>query len=223
MKSKMLIKGEINVAGVYEMATKDGIILYNGSALEVNDALSRHLYNLKRGYYMDTNKRPLQEAYDREDLVFYVIHKSAYNDEVRNMTTKQKEDLQKALGVIEQLNIALNKKTVCNCQKSVLKHSSNKDEYSTIRRHNSNVGNKNPHVKYDEKLIAEILWLKENGYKPKQIEKIYSDYGIKSSYIAAIGIWKWAELEPIKPDFIKEKEIESTPIDTTSDAFENAQ
>ncbi len=205
MKSKMIVKGEVTVAGVYEMATKDGVILYNGSALEVNDALSRHLYSLKRGYYMETNKRPLQEAYDREDLVFYVIHVSAHNDEVRNMTEQQKEDLQKALGVLEQFNIRLNKDTVCNSHMSVTKHSSNKNKMSTYKRRMANRGTLNPNTKYSELIIAEILWLKLNGYKPSEIVEYYKD--INQKYISSIGITKWIHLEPIKPDFIEDKKI----------------
>lgn len=205
MKSKLIVKGEINVAGVYEMATKDGVVLYDGSAIEVNDALSRHLYNFKRGYYMDTNKRPLQEAYDREDLVFYVIHKSAHNDEVRNMTTQQREDLQKALGVIEQLNIELNKDTICNKMKKVSKFTTSPNKLTTYKRRNANLGSKNPNNRFDEKMISEVLWLKLNGYKPKDIERLIKDnynIDIRSSYISAIGVQKWIYLKEIKPDFV---------------------
>lgn len=201
MINKMVVKGETNVAGVYEMATKAGVILYNGSAIEVGDALSRHLYNLKRGYYMNTNKRPLQEAFDRYDLVFYVIHKSAYNDEVRNMTTQQKEDLQKALGVIEQFNIELNKATVCNKIMKVTKSSSSPSNKTSWKRHTVNRGSKNPNNKHDTEVIANILYLKEQGLKPRQIIELLleHDINIKNSYISRIGVDRWIYIQSVKP------------------------
>lgn len=205
MKSKMEVKGNIYCAGVYQMYTNEGIILYVGSGIECNDALSRHSYNLKRGLYTDTNKRPLQEAYDRKDLIFEVIHESSSADEVRNMTIKEKEDLQKALSVLEEFNIKLNIKTVCNKQKKVKKHSSTKNKLTTYKRRLANKGANNPNSKYNEVIIAEILYFKLMGYKPKQIETLigghYKDIDIKSSYISAIGVQKWIYLEPKKPEW----------------------
>mgnify|MGYP001226933805 CR=1 FL=1 len=202
MKSKMEVKGEIKVAGVYQMATRAGKVLYVGSSIEIGNALTRHNYNLKRGKYADTNKRVLQEAYDRDDLIFEVIHKSAFNNEVRNMNIDQKENLQLALGVLEEFYINLNKETICNQQKTVHMRSSNKDKYSTIKRSKANLGSKNPNVKYSEKILAEILWMKLYGYKPRKIAEFYKD--IPQNYISCIGITKWIFLEPSRPDFIEE-------------------
>lgn len=210
MINKMIILGETNVAGVYQMETLVGVPLYNGSSIEVGDALSRHLYNLKRGKYMNTNKRPLQEAYDREDLVFKVIHVSAFNDEVRNMTVQQKEDLQKALGVIEQFNIELNKKTVCNKVMKVTKFSTSPDNKTSWKRHEANRGMNNPNSKLDKKVIEWIVWFKENGYKPKAICEILEQQGInvKNSYISRIKADRWIYIQGVKPSFIESEVAE---------------
>lgn len=206
MLNKMKVLGNIYVAGVYAMTTKAGVILYVGSALEVNDALSRHLFNLKRGHYINTNKRPLQLAYDREDIIFKVIHVSAHNDEVRNMTIQQKEDLQKALGVIEEFNIQLNKNTVCNKMIKVSKWSTSPNEETTKKRRIANTGINNPHCRYDEELIANILWLKENRFKPKEIVEILLEHDIEvnRSYISALGVQKWIYLQSKKPSWFEE-------------------
>ena len=202
----MIVKGEINVAGVYQMAAKDGVVLYIGSSIECGDALSRHLYNLKRGYYMDSNKRLLQEAYDREDLVFSIIHISASNGDVRNMTIQQKEDLQKALGVIEQFNIELNKSTVCNKINKISKWSTSPTPETTERRRNANLGGSNPNAKYDETLIANIIFLKEKGFKPKEIVEMLleHDINVHQGYISQIGVEKWIYLQSKKPEWFKE-------------------
>ncbi len=210
MKSKMIVEGNIYVAGVYQMRTKNGVVLYVGSSIEINDALSsRHLYNLKRGKYADTNKRILQDAYDREDLIFEVIHKSAFADEVRNMTMQQKEDLQKALSVIEQFNIELNKATVCNKQRTVTKHSSSPNKLTTYKRRQANTGVNNPNNKYDSEIIANILYLKEKGLKPKKIVELLleHDIDIKSSYISQLGVKKWIYTNPIKPVWYESVEV----------------
>lgn len=206
MINKMIIKGETNVAGVYQMETLAGIPLYIGSSVECGDALSRHVYNLKRNKYMDTNKRPLQLAFDREDLVFRVIHVSAFNDEVRSMTTQQKEDLQKALGVIEQFNIELNKETVCNKVMKVTKFSTSPNNKTSWKRHDANRGSKNPNNKHDVELIANILYLKEQGIKPKQIVEMLleHDINIKNSYISRIGVDRWIYLQSKKPSWFEE-------------------
>lgn len=202
MKNKMEVLGNIYVAGVYGIRCKGhDSYLYIGSAIEINDALSRHLYNLKRGFYANTNKAILQKYYDMEELVYEVIKESS-NENVVNMTFEQKESLQEALSVLEKFYIDLYKDSCCNCQKSVTKHSSNHNEETTYKRRKANLGSNNPHSKYDEQMIANILWLKNNGYNSKQIEQIYQDKGIKSTYICCLGVSKWIHLEPIKPDFI---------------------
>lgn len=192
MRNKMRIEGNIYCTGVYYIEASDGKVLYVGSGREVNDALSRHLHFLKRGLYETTNKAILQREYDKDNLVFKVVVSGIFTD--------------LELSVLEQEHIKLNIKTVCNKQKSVTRSSSNTDESTTIKRHNANVGGKNPMTKYSEQIIAEILWLKINGYKPKQIEEMYKEYQISNKYIYNIGVQKWIHLEPIKPLFIIEGE-----------------
>lgn len=211
MKSKMIVEGNIYVAGVYAMCTRDGVILYVGSGIECNDCLSRHNYSLKRGLYTDKNKRPLQEAYDREDLIFKIIKISEFSKDVRNMTIEERKDLQKVLGVLEKFYIDLNKETICNKQLSVTKTSSSPNKLTTYKRRIVNTGSNNPHAKYSEVIIAEILYFKLMGYKPKQIMKlIEGQYGINigNSYISAIGVQKWIYLEAKKPEWFTEEVAE---------------
>lgn len=202
MRNKMEVKGDIYCAGVYGIRRKSSEnYLYIGSSIEVNDALSRHVYNLKRGLYANGNKNILQKYYDMEELVFEVIKTSCFT-KIKNMTFEQKESLQKELSVLEEFYINLYKNTCCNAQRSVKQHSSNHDEWSTYRRSIANRGKQNPRVKYDEKMIANILWLKENGFSPKQIEQMYRHKGIKDTYISILGVYRWIYLKPQKPDWI---------------------
>lgn len=202
MENKMIIKGNIYCAGVYGIRRKDSeSYLYIGSSLEINDALSRHLYFLKRGLYANTNKAILQKYYDMGELTFEVVKESCH-DKISEMSIKQKENLHKALSVLEKMYIDLYKDSICNKQMSVKKHSSNKNGITRFKRRKANLGNNNPNSKYNSEIIAEILWLKMNGYKAKEIEKMYEDIGIKANYIYLIGVQKWIHLEPVKPDFI---------------------
>ena len=201
MKNKMNVIGTINCAGVYvlkDMAT--GEIKYIGSSVECNDALSRHLHYLKRGQYKDTNKALLQEIYDRETLVFEVLHRSEESEVVKNMSAIDKENLQIALSTLENFYIDLYKDTIVNSQMSVKKHSSNKNSLSTFLRRRSNTGKLNPNNKYSETVISEILWLKLNGYNTNEISEFYKD--VSKTYIPSIGVSKWIFLEPVKPEFI---------------------
>lgn len=214
MKNRMKVIGNIYVAGVYGIRCRNSEgYLYIGSGIEINDCLSRHIYFLKRGLYTDTNKAILQKYYDMGELVFEVIKESCHT-KINEMSIEEKESLQQALSVLEKFYIDLYKDSCCNKQKLVTKHSSNKNKLSTYKRSIVNRGSKNPNSKYDEKMIAEILWLKLNGYKPRDIEKYYKD--INKTYISAIGITKWIYLEPVMPEFIKEKEIEKSANNSTS-------
>lgn len=208
ISKEILVQGNIYIAGVYAIGTKEGKVLYIGSSIECNDALSRHLYNLKRNYYADSNKRPLQEAYDREDLVFKIIHESAHADEVRNMTLQQKEDLQKALGVLEEFHIGLNN-TVCNKMRKIAKWSTSPTPETTLKRKKANTGSKNPNVKYDEELVANIMFLKEKGFKPREIVEMLLEHDIEvhNNYISQIGVYKWIHLESKKPEWYSESEV----------------
>ncbi|MDF2820201.1 MAG: hypothetical protein K0R15_642 [Clostridiales bacterium] len=211
MKKKyMEIVGENSIynAGVYQFETKlEGKVLYVGSAIDIgNSCLSRHLYNLRRGLYMENNKRPIQEAWDRDDLCMRVIFVSASTNDVKDMTTEEKESLQIALSLIEEVNINLNRLTVCNSHFKVSKHSSNKkDDTTSSLRHDINLGSLNPNVKYDETIIANILYLKEQGLKPKQIIELLlqQDIDVNTGYISQLGVFKWCHLESIKPDWYK--------------------
>jgi hypothetical protein len=203
----MEVKGNIYAAGIYGMRLKSSKeftdYLYIGSSTEMNDAKSRHNSWMSKGSYANTNKLILQKEYNNNNLVFEVIRESQFSSvEVQKMNEKEKENLQKSLSSLEQMYINLYRDSCCNCQKSVTKHSSNHNEETTLKRKASNQGSNNPHCKYDEKMISNIIWLKENGYKVKDIEKIYADKGIKSAYICCLGITKWLHIEAIKPDFI---------------------
>ena len=104
----MEVIGNIYQAGVYGIRVKgeEGCI-YVGSALEINDALSRHVYYLKRGLYADTNKAKLQEYYDMDSLEFIILHESEQKDKIRNMSTEEKENLDAAMSVLEVFYINL--------------------------------------------------------------------------------------------------------------------
>lgn len=207
MKNKMEVEGNIYQAGVYGIKTRDEKILYVGSSIEINDALSRHLYNLKRGNYMDNNKRPLQEAYDRGDLIFYIIHESALNGEINSMTIREKKAVQESLSVLEQFYINLYKDTVCNKHKRVTKCSSNHDKETTLKRKQANLGNNNPNSKYDKGIMEQVLWMKENDFKCKEISNIIREQyniEIKSGYIWHIGIDKWVGLDSKYPTWISD-------------------
>lgn len=196
MKNKMEVKGDIYIAGVYAMVQKDEEkVLYVGSALECNDALSRHLHYLKRGLYTGTNKEVLQKEYDLNNLEFVILKQSEFTDKVSEMGIKDRKNVQKSLEVLEQFYYNLNKDTACNSHKIIRKHSSNKNGVSTFRRRQANLGTKNPNAKYEEELIRNIIWLKENTeLKNKEISELILDkleVEIKPAYIAAIGNTKW--------------------------------
>lgn len=204
MKNKMIVEGNIYVAGVYTMSTQNKVI-YIGSSLECNDALSRHVYNCKRGYYTDSNKKELQLAYDRGDLTFKVIKESASSGQVKNMNNAEKENLQESLSMLEQFYIGVFKDTVCNKQMFVRKHSSNKDKNTTLLRREANLGINNPRAKADEKMIANILFLKECGLKPREIVSLLAKQGIgvKNTYISRIGLDRWIHIKSECPEWYK--------------------
>jgi hypothetical protein len=114
------------------------------------------------------------------------------------------QSLQEGLSVLENLYIDIYKDTIINKQMSVTKHSSNRDYTSTLKRRASNEGMNNPNNKYHEDLIANVLYLKLRGHKPIQIpEMLLKNENIEitnKGYISQIGISKWVNLEPIKPE-----------------------
>ena len=198
-------KEEIYTAGVYGLRVEDSEdYLYIGSGIRINESLGRHTYFLKRGLYADTNKAILQEKYDLGVLEFVVIKESEHKDMIKDMTVEQKESLQEVLSVLELFYINLYKKTICNSQTTVKKHSSNRDEFSTIKRRLANQGVLNPNHKFEEELVANILWLKLNGYTTKEIQAFYED--MSDINIQRFGVIRWTHLEAKKPSFIDEIE-----------------
>jgi hypothetical protein len=169
------VAGNIYCAGVYGIRTKEmKDYLYIGSAIEINDALSRHKHNLKNNKYNKGNKKVLQDKFDEgEQLIFEVIWTSCFHS--KNLNDEQKDALQEELSVIEEFYINFYR-ICCNCQKSVTKHSSNKDKLSTYKRQIANRGENNPHcTKLNKEKVKQIkIYQKNNTYNDKQLAEMYN-------------------------------------------------
>nr|WP_321026993.1 hypothetical protein [Clostridium neonatale]DAW05985.1 MAG TPA: GIY-YIG nuclease superfamily protein [Caudoviricetes sp.] len=199
------VKGNIYGMGVYCFKTEDKI-LYVGSGM-LNDRLQAHLFNLKRGLYESTNKAILQKEYNNGELEFEVLKFSENNSTYLNGSKEEREAIQKALEVLEQFYVNLYKESLCNKMMSIKKFSSNKDNTTSWKRRLANKGSKNPNNKYDTELIANILWLKMKGLKPKKIMELLleHDIKIKTTYISQLGVQKWIYLEAKKPEWFVEE------------------
>lgn len=199
MQSKIHIKGKYypNKSGVYSLETLEGKILYIGSSKLLSNALSRHVYYLKRGLYASTNKSVLQQAYESNNLAFNIIKYCEPNDY--------------ELASIEQQHIKLNADSICNYEITVKRHSSNRDKLTAYRRRLNSRGANNPNAKYDEQVISEILWLKINtSMRPAEIAK---HYDLSNMYISAIGTQKWIYTQPRIPEwYLKEHVITEASV-----------
>lgn len=209
MKNKMMVVGNIQVAGVYVMKDAEGIVRYCGSGISCADRLSSHLYFLKRNLYAGTNKQILQDIYDRDELTFEIIKISASNNDVTTMSSSEKISLQKALSVLEEFYISLYKDTICNSQMKVTKFSTSPTMETTLKRRQANAKSKNPNNKYDEKLVSNILYLKEQGLKPREIIELLleQDIDVNKGYISQIGVYKWVSLESECPSWYKDNKL----------------
>ncbi|NFT91682.1 hypothetical protein FDF86_04530 [Clostridium botulinum] len=201
------VKGNIYGMGVYCFKAGDKI-LYVGSGM-LNDRLQSHLYNFKRGLYEDTNKAILQKVYNLGELEFEVLKFSENNSKYLNGSKEEREVIQKSLEVLEQFYVNLYKDTICNKMMSIRKWSSNKDNTSTYKRREANRGSKNPNNKYDSEIIANVIWLKQNGLKPRKIVELLQENNIdiNKKYISQIGVKKWIYTNPIKPTWYKSVEV----------------
>ncbi|WP_194190365.1 hypothetical protein [Clostridium chrysemydis] len=211
MRNKMKVHGTVNKAGVYAMfITKDNgekEYLYVGSAIEVNDALSRHIYYLKRGKYAFNNKAILQKYYDLEMLEFEIIKESEMNYKLSEMSSREKETVQKSLSILEKMYIDLFKDTICNKHMKVTKRSSNRNSTTVLKRRKVNLGTKNPNSKYSQDLVEEILWFKENtslsNYKIAGLVNEQLGYNMHKNYVYNLGLTKWITVSPKNHGILK--------------------
>ena len=206
---EQLIRNSMDAgAGVYCIKDSSGIVRYVGSSIEFGDAFTRHKYSLKNGLYGGTSKDILQNLYDTDDLYFDVLHISAYNSLVRYMTEDEKIQLQYTLSVLEEFYINLYKDTICNKQMRVNKSSSKGTSITSIKRRLSNLGEKNPNCKISETVASNIIWLRLNGFKPREIQVMMEKHGIniKKMYISKIGIARWLHVSASMPDWFNETE-----------------
>lgn len=213
----MMVEKGINicVAGVYAIKSKsDNKVRYIGSAVECNDAYSRHASNLKFGKYYRTNKEILERYFYNDDLIFTILRESASNNEIKLMDKKQKDDLQIALSRLEMfyINLYANMKDscICNAQFKVTKSSSNKNKFSTYKRSQANQSINNPRYsgKLSEEIVSYILFFKQLGYKNRHIVKILEDNGIEfkmdTNYISRLGVDRYVAIKAIKPEWFNE-------------------
>lgn len=208
---KNLIKeviGSIYGMGVYCFKNLDGNILYVGSGM-LNDRLQTHVYNLKRGLYEGTNKEILQKQYNLGNLSFEVLHFSENNTTYLNGTDKERKAIQDSLEVLEQFYYDLYKDTCCNVITKIHKRSTSPNKEVTLKRRMANAKGSNPNNRYDEELVANILYLKEQGLKPKKIVEllIKQDIDVNKGYISQLGINKWIGLESKCPEWYEKDKI----------------
>lgn len=199
------VEGNIYGLGVYCFKNAEGKVLYVGSGM-INDRLQSHLYNLKRGLYEDTNKSILQKTYNVGLLSFEVLHFSENNSEYLHMSDEEKQAVQKALEVLEQMYVNLYKDTICNKFRHITKWSTSPTVETTLRRREANVGANNPNCGHDPELVANILWFKEQGFKPKKIVEMLLEHDIEvtNRYISTLGVKRWIYLQGKKPDWFDE-------------------
>lgn len=199
--------GDIYNAGVYALRDlSTNKIIYIGSSLEMNDRKSYHLNQCKNNRYNKKSKQAVQDAFNNNLLAFEVLKVSVSSKEVRNANDIQKDALRQALNKLEMFYIDLYN-PVCNVHRRVTQVSSNKDNNSTIKRIKANTFSKNPNAKHSEELIANILYLKEQGLKPRQIITLLleQDIDINKGYISQIGVSKWTGLESKCPKWYIDK------------------
>lgn len=206
IKKEIKVLGDIYGSGIYVFCDDKGDIKYVGSSIEINNRLSTHKQNLQKGKYKENNKSVIQGLYDAGLLTFKVIKIVKTLDELRQMNNEEKKILLDVLAELEEHYIKIYSKEykLCNIHKHITKASSNRDNDTTIKRRNSNLGTKNPNVKFSEELIRNIIWFKQQGYKPSKILDILVDKGIniKAPYLSLIGVTKWVQcnnrgLEPL--------------------------
>lgn len=205
-----LVKNNSNVgAGIYCIKDSNGIVRYVGSSIDLGDAFTRHKYKLKNGLYGGTSKDILQKLYDTDNLYFNVLHVSAYNNYVKSMTKDKKENLLFVLSYLEEFYINLYKDTICNKQMHVSKSSSKGTSATYLKRRAANLGSNNPNSRISETVVANIIWLRLKGYKPKEIQAMLIKQGISigNQYISKIGIVRWTHVPAVKPIWFDEMEI----------------
>ncbi len=205
MKKEITVYGEdrenLYNIGVYALKV-NGVVKYIGSGM-MNDRRDNHQRNLRAGLYNGTNKQVLQDAFDNDRISMEVLHCSASNSEYLNATKSEQIEILTSIGIFEQIYYNIHKNTVCNCMKKITKHSTSPTPESTLKRSLANLAEKNPNTKYDSKVIANILFLKEIGVKPKEIMKHLQKQGIvmSNNYLYLIGKTKWLSLKSECPEW----------------------
>lgn len=197
------IKGNIYGMGCYSFKDNTGKVLYIGSGM-MNDRLQNHEYYLKRGLYENTNKKVLQQEFEKDNLIFEVLHFSENNSEYLNGTDSERMAIQEALEVLEQFYYNMYKDTCCNKIKRIRKTSSSPNKMTTYKRKQANMGSNNPNCYVlTEETASEILWLKQNTkMKNKEIADIYK---CRANLISRVGKDRWLSVNKIKPSWYEEE------------------
>ncbi|MBC2579971.1 hypothetical protein [Clostridium sp. DJ247] len=220
------VKGNIYGLGCYCFKYGD-TVAYVGSGM-MNDRLQSHLYALKRGLYEGTNKDILQRKYNLGELSFEVLHFSENNSTYLNGTDEERKAIQESLEVLEQFYHDMYKDTVCNKMSKIKKWSTSPNIESTNKRKKANTGIKNPMAKYREEHICNVLYLKQYGFKNKEINKIMKiecGVDINTNYIYSVGNTKWVHIKGKYENWMDKyinKNIESEKSANNSDPSDTA-
>ncbi|EPY2275471.1 GIY-YIG nuclease family protein [Clostridium sporogenes] len=193
---KIKVQGNINGLGVYGFIDDTGKVLYVGSGM-MNDRKQNHEYHLKKGNYKYNNKNILQEEYEKNNLIFKVLHFSINNSTYVNGTNKERQEIQKSLEVLEQFYYNLYKDTCCNEKGKIRKYSTSPTLETTYKRKKINEGIKNPNCKYDIETIIEIKEMINMGLSDTEISIKTS---INRNYISQIRTrrkWSSVNILPI--------------------------
>ena len=169
------------MTGVYMIINKITNEVYVGSATDIKKRWSTHLTYLRQGTY---KYEALQQAFDDETIGWEIL------EECREEEKIEREDywfeMAKKIGYK-----VLNKRDTATTHKVA--------DVSLMRL--AQTGSSNGNARLTEKDVMEILWLRENGYKPNEIAERYN---INKQYVFNIGKTRWQHIDEMcKPDWVE--------------------
>lgn len=178
---------EMNKCGIYGLIDKENDYIYLGQSADISRRWSNH------GSYLKKNEhryKEIQNAYNK-GVLGWTILEECLEEELADREDWWFKNAPK-MGYI-----------VVNKQKFGKKEHRVKD---TSLMQKAQTGSNNPNCRYDEELIQNVIWMKDNGYSAKEIIEILLEHDIEmnKNYVYLIGKTKWKHLEGVKPEFIEE-------------------
>lgn len=174
----------IGKSGVYTWLVNDKVKYIGSATGNLETRYSNHKSNLKYNKHPNKELQELYNEHGKDAFKFYVLDYSNIDSCL---------ELEKLHMLIHQ-DTLVKQNEIINTTRKV--RTEEEQQQTSKKLSKAMRGENNPNAKLNEQEAGEVLFLRQNGVKIREVAEIYK---ISQTHVSNIGKTKWVDVVAVKP------------------------